>query len=121
MPIRNCTEDRLKELIENIDPNIKYEENNINKAIHNCYKNFVLRHTENLIAFHSIMHVELLRILINIKAPAIMLNMMIIENSNENNFKDLEENLIKLHTYFKELALFKECFIESQYPETQTA
>lgn len=113
--ILNCSIDRLKQSIEIVDPDIRFQhegvENNINKEILNCY-GLVLRHTEYLIEFHGIIPVELLRILINIKAPGIMLNMSMIGGSNKYNFKNWENELIELHNCLKELALFKDVFIK---------
>lgn len=115
--IENCSQEALITGIETVDPSNRYQyegvENNINLEISECY-GLVLRHGEYLINFHSIIPVELLKILIKIKDPILMLDMSIIKSTNKGNFKNFQKDLLELHAHFKELALFKEVFIDKK-------
>jgi len=115
--IQNYSEDMLNIRIENVDPNNRYRyegvENNINKEIYKCY-DLILRHSQYLINFHSVIPVDLLRILTKLKAPEIMLNMSNIENTNKDNFMAYRDDFIKLYNLFQELALYKGVFIDKK-------
>lgn len=119
--VQSCNEESLKKNIKTIDPCMRYEYegviNNINKEIFECY-GLVLKHIEYLVELHSIIPVELLKILFKIKAPILMLNMSIIKNANKDNFQNFQNDLISLHSLFKELALFKEVFIDKKTKQT---